>query len=412
MPGGKRFCIATLRVLSHLLVAFTQNLAGIRAAGLTLITLLSLVPLLALVFAIANGLGYSDDLQQAMLDFAEDLPAGLKDGVLHIHAMVESLQFTALGVVGTLILVWTSFALFTRVEQAFNHVWRARSKRSWIRRVSDFIALVVLVPVLVVGALFLKSMVTGAAWVQGLREDHAWAETLYEFGVGFTPHIMMWVAFTALYKLIPSARVQWRAAAIGGVVAGSLWILLYGVYLNFQVGVAQANAIYATLAALPLLLIYLQLSWTIILAGAEVSYAVQNLRALRGSEHLPPASHAINVRLAWHLMTRASHGFREGRAGCELAQVSADLDVPREWVDGVFEALSEAGLLVAVQGGDEDIAMPARPPEEITFSDVLNAVNGHDVAGFLQRVRLPEPGEEDLTAAEQAEAERLGQRSF
>lgn len=411
-PTAKRLGMATLRVLSHLFVSFRENLAGIRAAGLTLITLLSLVPLLALIFAIGNGLGYSDDLQLAMSEFAQDLPPGLQDGVQQIQIMVESVQFTALGLVGTLILVWTSFTLFTKVEQAFNHVWRTRSNRSLIRRISDFIALVVLVPVLVLGALFLTSMVTDAQWIQDLRAEHSLAEALYDAGTGFAPHVMMWVAFIAIYKLIPSANVQWRAAAIGGVVAGSLWIVVYGLYLTFQVGVARANAIYATLAALPLLLIYLQVSWTIILAGAEVSYAVQNLQALRGTEHLPPASHAIRVRLAWHLMARASEGFREGRSGCELAQVAVDLDVPREWVDAVFDALYEAGLVVGIRGSDQDIAMPARPPEEITFAQVVAAVNGQDTRGFLERVRLPEVGEEDLTAAEAAGAERLGRRSF
>ena len=111
-------------------------------------------------------------------------------------------------------------------------------------------------------------------------------------------------------------------------------------------------------------------------------------------------------------MTRASEGFRESRAGCELAQVAVDLDVPREWVDGVFDALSQAGLVVGVRGSGQDIAMPARPPEEITFGQVVSAVNGQDVRGFLERVQLPEEGEEDLTAAEAAGAERLGRRRF
>jgi membrane protein len=411
LSGGKKLGLASLRVFSHLLVSFSQNLAGIRAAGLTLITLLALVPLLALVFAIADGFGLSDDLQAAMASYAEDLPPALQDAVGQIQILVASVRFTALGVLGTVILVWTALVLFTRIEQAFNYVWRTRRSRPWIRRVSDFIAVIVLVPVLVLGALFVKSMVVSATWVQRLREDYAWVEFIYETGISFAPHPMMWIAFTALYKMVPSARVQWRSAAIGGVVAGSLWIAVYGLYLDFQVGVAQANAIYATLAALPLLLIYLQISWTIILAGAEVSYAVQNLESLRGTEHMPPASHAIKVRLGWHLLNRASDAFRNGRAGCDLARFAMDMDVPREWVDGVYDALYAGGLLVCVQG-DQDIAMPARPPEQILFSQVVDAVDRQDVAGFLERVRLPEEGEKQLLAAEQAGADRLAERSF
>src|SRR5690606_9515908 len=112
---------------------------------------------------------------------------------------------------------------------------------------------------------------------------------LYQAGLGFVPYALASVAFTALYKIMPNAKVLWRSAAVGGLFSGTLLVTLHGIYMRLNVGVASANAVYLTFAALPILLVYLQVLWTIVLAGAEVAYAVQNLASLHGSEQRPPA---------------------------------------------------------------------------------------------------------------------------
>lgn len=279
MSGWRRVGLVTLRVTAHALRTFVVDLGSLRASGLTLVTLLALVPLLALATWIAEGLGYGSVLDQELARVTAQAPEGLRPAVEEIRELVARTSFGALGAIGSALLAYSALMLFVRVEQSLNHVWRVSRGRAWYRRLTDFVALVVLVPLLAIGALSLNTLLHGAGWFRGTP----WLDELYRLGLGVVPHVLAWIAFTALYRLMPAARVRWASAAVGGVVAGSGWLFAHGLYLSTQMSVVRLNAIYATLAALPLLLIYLQVTWTIVLVGAEVSHAVQNRDELRGA---------------------------------------------------------------------------------------------------------------------------------
>jgi len=411
MRGWRRAAMMACRVIAHLVVSFTRSLGGLRASGLTLVTLLALVPVLVLVLGIAKAFGadYGAMVQGILQRVAGGLPEGVRDAVEQIQTLVDSISFGALGTMGTLVLVWSAFALFSKVELAFNAVWRAK-RRSWLRRLTDFAAMVVLVPPLVIGAFVLQGILATAEFGVGLRE-YAWLAWLWDAGLGFVPWVMLWIAFAAVYKLMPSARVRWIPAMMAGIVAGSGLIVIHGLYLKFQLGVAHNNAIYATLAALPLLLVYLQLVWTVILVGAEVSYAVQHIHDLRGAEQLPVANGAIRKRLAWHLLHHCGEGFRQGRSGCEIGELAASMDVPREWLDEVADALVEKGLLLRV-AGNEDLMAPARPPEEISAAEAYAAADFTPAETFVDRVALPQDAEQRLRDAEAAASRVLSGRPF
>lgn len=410
MPQPRRFGCSVLRVVVHVVRSFSHNLVGLQAAGLTLVTLLALVPLLGLVFALAKALGYAERLEEWLLELGRELPAEAHGAVEQIRTMVAEVNFGTLGVLGSLVVVWSGLVLFTKVEQAMNGIWRARRSRPWLRRISDFVALVVLVPPLAVLALVGSSVLGGMKLIGGLRDQAEWLAWLYQAGLGFVPHVLLWIAFAALYKFMPSTTVRWRGAVLGGMAAGSSLVLLHGVYLRFQVGVAQANAIYATLAALPLLLIYLQLVWTVVLAGAEVAYAVQNLGSLRGSDQLRPPTYGIRMRMMWHLMRAAADGFRGGRKGVRPAQLAMAMDLPRSWIDDAADLLVRAGMLMPV-GSDEEMLAPGRPPESLDMADVLAVLEGKDNPD-LERIRLPEEPEQRLAAAGSAAAREVAGVAF
>jgi membrane protein len=399
--GWRSFGLSILRVVVHAFRSFAQNMGSIRAAGLALITLLAIVPLLSLITALGRAFGYGEWLKDAINQYGKaNLSEPLQDAVKQIQAMAFGTDFGAIGVIGTLILAYAGFELFTRVEQAFNHVWKSEARRKWYRRIVDFIGLVVIVPLLVLGALSLSSLLQGAS-LAGLREKYAWVRAIYEAGLGFVPHVLMWVALTALYKVMPSAHVAWRAAVVGGIVAGSTWILLHTVYIHFQLGVAQFSAIYATLAALPLLIVYLQLTWTILLMGAELAYGVQNIHALRNARTVPPVTHAVRRRLALLVMGEASNKFAAGAGGCDLSEIATRCDVPRDWIDGVFNSLSKAGLVARLAGSEQVI--PSRPPGQITTREVMRALETGDADAFLPQICLSPEMERkliDLQAAD------------
>jgi len=383
LPKGRALGLGVLRIVVHAGGSFFGNLGGIRAAGLTLITLLSLVPLLALAFAIATGFGYRVYLEQLLVEKTRDLPQDLQTAAQWIRALVDKTDFRTIGWLGSLVLAWTGLGLFVRVEEALNHVWKTKRGRAFHRRVTDFVALVVFVPVLVIGAVSLSSLLQTAD-VAGLRAQFAWLDMLYRAGLGFVPPLLLTIAFTAIYKLMPSVEVTWTGSVVGGAVAGIAWISVHALYVRFQIGVAGANAIYATLAALPLLLIYLQLTWTILLLGAEIAYAVQNLHSLRGRV-LPRPSWSSQRRLALAAVDAACRAFESGAGGLSVTRLAMQADVPFEWVDEVCQALQRSGLLVTVEGTKQ--LMPARPPARIAIADVLEAI---ETQGSLVEVgRLP-----------------------
>ncbi|HEX6810546.1 MAG TPA: YihY/virulence factor BrkB family protein [Planctomycetota bacterium] len=409
LPPVRRLAVGALRVVVHVVRSFSSNLASLQAAGLTLLTLLALVPMLALITSLAKTLGYGDKLDAQLIAWQNQFPQDTAPVFDKLRELIGTVNFGALGAVGSVIVLWSALTLFTRVEQATNRIWRTRHSRPWYRRISDFIALVVVVPPLGLLALVSSSLLDGGQLILWLRQI-PWLDWLYRAGLGFVPYVLAWLAFTALYKIMPSARVQWRAAAVGGVVAGSLLVVLHGLYLRLNVGVANANAVYLTFAALPILLVYVQLLWTLVLAGAEVAYAVQNLASLRGGEQLPPAPRAVQQRLAWHLVAAACEGFRTGRRGVTAAELSARLDVPMEWVNGVGDVLVQSGVLVVLQGDTERL-MPATPPEQLDMAKVTAAIDG-DCDANLARVQLPAALEQEVAAARGAAEERLGQLRF
>ena len=387
LHGWRRARIAVLRVGTHTVRAFVIDLGNLQAAGLTLLTLLALVPMLALVFGIAKGLGYDQLLDQQLIAFASDLPPTLRDLVEQLRGLMQRTGFGALGAIGVVVLAYTALKLFTGVEAALNQIWRAKRGRSWWRRITDFVALVVLVPVLGLAAVSLTSVLQSGQWSGGMPE---WFSRAYDFGIGLVPHLMMSIAFTALYKLMPATVVSWRAAAIAGVVAGPTWIFLYQFYLTSQIGVARLNAIYATFAALPLLLVYLQLTWTLVLVGAELCYAVQNLRSLRGTIYLPRPAPALQERLAVGIVERVCGEFTAGRRGVRMARLATALGVPRAWVDEVFDSLARADILGRIEDAFE-LVVPLRPPEKIRLGDVLSAVRGSIDPEVRARVSLAAP---------------------
>lgn len=409
MASWRRSGVASLRVLSHLIGSFRSTGNSLQAAGLTLVTLLALVPMLALVFAVAKALGYADKLEQQLLAVAAQWPKDLQAAIESLRQMVAAVNFSALGLLGLVTVLWSGLALFARVEDAFNVVWRTKKSRALHRRLTDFVTLTVIVPPLAVAALVGSSLLGSIAMLDSLRQNE-WLGWLAEAGLGFVPHVLLWVAFAALYKIMPSANVRWSAAAVSGIVAGSSLILLNGVYVRFQVGVANANALYGTLAALPLLLIYLQLTWTVVLAGAEVGYAVQNLQRLRGGAPLPPPSPAVVQRIAWHLLADGARAFRGGQRGVRLADVCARLDLPPEHVEQVAQRLLAGNVLVRL-AGDPELLMPARPPELIALPEVLAVLAG-DGDQALARVRLPEAEERQLERANELTREQLARLTF
>lgn len=393
LRGPRFWSLATLRVAAHALRRIVADLGGIRAAGLTLHTLLAVVPSLALASAVAKGLGYDDDLDRALLQWRAGMPEHVQAVIDQVRGLVERTDFRALGLLGTLLLGYSAFKLFTGVEASFNRTWRVKG-RPWVRRIVEFAGLVVLVPVLVVFAVTMQSVLHGARWF----EDVSWADWLYRKGVGATPYLAVWLAFTALYRLMPAARVKFAPAAVAGALAGAGWMALHGLYVDAQIGVARMNQIYAAFAALPFFLIYVQTTWTVILVGAEVSAAIQNLHRLR-AEDLPAPPFVVRERLALHLVGEAVAAFLRGERGCAPGDLAVDLEVPVEWLEDVADDLAVEDVLGWMKRRER--VVPLLPPGRLDGLTVLDALRGRAPEALSSRLVLPEGLEERIRRLEE-----------
>lgn len=403
-PWHKRVPVAALRALLHIIADFRHLLFSTRASALTMTTLLALVPIAALVFSVARGFGFGQELDATLIEFGAELPAGLQGVVEKIREFVAAIDFRQLGMLSSLIVLYTGMSLFVRVEGAINDVWRSAGRRSWLRRFSDFVALTILVPGLGLASITLGTLLESVDSMGTLRDGGTWLAWLYEAGLGFVPHVLLGLALTALYRFMPNTAVTWKAALTGGFVAGPLLILMNGVYVEFQIGVSQNNAIYATLAALPLLIVYLQFAWTIVLLGAGLSHGVQHADLLGSGRPLRDPGPALRERLAVAITDRVVRQFESGEGALRVGWIATQLDLPRPAIETVCAALVEHGVLERVEG---DRLLPARPPATITVDDARAAVRGELPEDLTERLDLRPEHAAALAGAERAHRESL-----
>ncbi|MCW8859757.1 MAG: YihY/virulence factor BrkB family protein, partial [Deltaproteobacteria bacterium] len=280
----QRVFLRQVQTVALVLRDFVVNQCFLRASALTYYTMLSLVPLLALTFALLKAFGVQNLLQPLIV---EKLNVG--DGLVAetILSYINNTQVAQLGTFGLIFLIVAVVSLLTNVEKAFNHIWGVKAVRPLLRRFSDYLSVVLVAPVLIISAISMTSTLTNNNLVQKLVEMQL-VGSLILLLFKVAPFLFMWLTFTGLYVFMSNTRVEWRAAFIGGVVGGTLWQFAQVGYVHFQVGVGRYNAIYGTMAALPIFMVWLYLSWVIVLFGLGVCYAKQNLRTsgrdLRGSE--------------------------------------------------------------------------------------------------------------------------------
>ncbi len=320
---------------------FANNNCLLWAASLTYYTMLSIVPLLALTFALLKAFGVQNLLEPLIM---ERLNVGNEDAIQALLGYINNTQVGGMGGIGLLFLLFAVTSLLTNVERAFNHIWGVQEIRPLMRRFADYLSVVLVGPVLIIAAISMTSSLASHNLVQKLLEMQLVGSViLLAFKV--TPFVFMWVAFTLLYIFMSNIKVVWRAAFVGGVVGGTFWQLAQWGYVNFQVGVAKYNAIYGAMAALPIFMIWLYLSWVIVLFGLQVAYAKQNLRTsgrdLRGSE----VSRSSFDQVALVLLVTLADRFARAEAPLTQEQLVKLLFIPPRLCRNILQQLVELGFV-------------------------------------------------------------------
>lgn len=350
---------------------------SLRAMSLVYTTILSVVPLLAFAFSVLKGLGFHRDLAPLLQGFLS--PLGPRAGELteRIVVFVDNVSSSTLASISIVILLFSALSMAQKVEGSFNFVWRVDRPRSFARRFSEYLSVMLVGPLLMSVAMGFIATLASRAATSRLSEVPilgAWIDTLS----GFLPYLLVIGSFTFLYVFVPNTRVRFVPAALGGVFAGVLWAGGGSLFTSFVVSVSRAEAIYSGFAIVIVAMAWLYLSWLILLLGAQLAFYVQNSDYLPLGQRAAATSSALRERLALATMLLVGRDFEAPGHGWRIESLAAHIRVPRNLLDPVVAALSAASLLTRTH---EQRLIPARDPRRIAVVDVVAAIRNGEPSG-------------------------------
>ena len=369
------------RVLQKLILAvewFTTKRMIDSAAALTYSTLLAIVPITAVVFAIARGFGYNKYIEVWFRDALSSQPQAAEVIIGFVNSyLVHTKSGIFLGI-GLLFMLWTVIMLISNIEKAFNDIWQVSTSRSIFRTITDYTSMFVLAPIIIVVTSGISILM---ATVAGDLGDRFLIGHTVRFLLALLPYVLMSAVFIGLYVFMPNTKGHIRNAIFPGILAGVAMQALQYVYIHSQIWVTSYNAIYGSFAALPLFMLWLQISWTICLFGAELTYTNQNLDTYAFRTDTADLSHRYRLLLSVLLMSHISKRFEEGRKPYTAVELKTLTTIPSRIVHDLLNDLTAVGLITNVST-DEKGADPAYQPALSTSTlSVGNVVDRLEARG-------------------------------
>ncbi len=352
---------------------FVRDQLTLRATALTYVTALALIPLLALALGIVDAVGVKENLARAIV---EPLTVGNPTVRDYILETLASVRLQSLGTMGAATLLVTTLLTIGNIERALNHIWGVKEQRSYLRRFTDYLAVLVTAPLLLAVALSLRTTLQNQKALDYLLQFPLF-DLLYASGLVFLPVLMYSAAFAFLFVFLPNTYVRLVSALIGGVVAGALFTGVQAVYATSQVGAARYDALFGAAAAFPLFVVFVYFSWSVILFGAEVAFAHQNLEHYRRDVRGTPPGAAAREALGLEIALEIARRFRSADPVWTADTLAERIDVPVRIVRSVLGGLEEAGLVMPCGRDPEAGAYQlGRPADRIRVADVLGALRG------------------------------------
>ena len=380
----------------------------LRGMSLVYTTLLSVVPLIAVMFSVLKGLGYHRELEPVLYTFLEPLGERGYELTSQIMTFVDNVRGDVLGAVGVIFLLYTTLSMIQKVEEAFNFVWRVAQPRSLMRRVSEYLSVMVIGPAVIVAAFGLIASFAHSSGAQAVAKYEPVGTVLAVFG-RLTPYVLVTGVFTFLYGFMPNTKVRFRAALIGGVFAGVVWAATGMIFTSFVITSTRNIVIYASFAIVIVALIWLHVSWLSLLLGAQLSFYVQNPQYLRPGPGEIQLNASLRERVALSIMYLIVSDYRSADHRWNTNRLAEHLDLPGAGINPIVNALERAKLLLAAE---DETWVPGRDPQAIELIEVLEAVR-HDAAGpRLARIRDIAPAVAAARAAEEAMRKSLKGRTL
>jgi membrane protein len=372
---GKSFLIRLIRIIVLTLRGFDENKCLFRASALTYYTLLSIVPIIAVMFGVAKGFGLQKQVEAQLLAKMEGQQEVVAKIIDFSNSLLANTSGGFIAGIGVAFLLWTVIRVLSNIERSFNDIWGVVKPRTFGRKFGDYISMILVCPILWVIAGSMTIFVSSQ-----IQTITAKLPFLQNFGPVFwgllklLPYCTLWIAFTFIFIFMPNTKVRFLSALTGGIVAGTLFQAVQWVYVNFQIGVTKYGAIYGSFAALPLFLIWLQISWLIVLFGAEVSFAHQNVETYEFEPDCLSTSQSFKTLLSLLITQHIVKSFCAGDKPFDAVVLSHDLEIPIRLVRQILFDLSESGILSEVRKTeDKELAyQPAIDADKITVKFVID----------------------------------------
>jgi membrane protein len=383
MPRRRSFFIQLVRIVVLAARGFNREKCNLRASALTYYTLLSIVPILAMGFGVAKGFGFEKVLEEQIRQNLAQHGAVVERIITFANSLLENTRGGLLAGIGIIILMWSVIKVLGNIEQSFNDIWGIKAQRTLARRFSDYLSIMFICPIL----LILSSSLTVFVATQfemlaaKLSLPHQ-VQEMVNLGVRLSPYAMIWVLFSFLYIFLPNTKVRFSSGIAAGIIAGSLYQLLQFVYITFQVGVARYNAIYGSFAALPLFLVWLQVSWRIVLFGAELSFAHQNVETYEFEPDCLSASRSHKNLLSLAIAHLCVKRFARAEKPLSAGEIAHRLDIPIRLVRELLYELTQSQVLSAVKTvvPFDDGYQPGRDINNLSIAGVIEALDARGTA--------------------------------
>ena len=374
---GKKqgFFLKQLRIFSLAINGFNEDKCLLKATALTYYTLFSIVPIIALAFAIAKGFGFEQTLQQDLLLKFQDQKDILTQAFVYADKMLANTKGGLIAGVGVVLLLWSVIKLLSSIENSFNEIWEIKRARTWTRKITDYLSIMLIGPIFIIlsGGLtvWLKTgLDTVASNVEIISPVTAIFLKIFAFA-------LIWGMFIFLYMALPNTKVTFKGALMGSFVAALLFELLQWAYVSSQIGVAQYNKIYGSFAALPLFLIWIQYSWFVVLFGAELTFAHQNVDHYELESDINNISDRYKRVIALLIANLVVKNFNEGKTALTSVEIASKLDLPLRLARVIINEFIETGVFNEVKmHNDKEIGyQPGITDTKLTVKFIIDKLD-------------------------------------
>lgn len=366
-----------LKIFLLSLQGFKQNLCELRASALTLYTVLSIVPIIAMLFGIAKGFGFEQTLQQQLLKQIPKQETTVIRLIEFAQNMLINTQGGVVAGIGVLMLFWTVIKVIGTIEESFNQIWHIQENRPLNRKLTDYLSLMLLAPILLILASSITVFIhTQINWLVKTLSISNTGSSILLYTLNFLPIIIMSILFSFIFVFIPNQKIQLKAGIIAGIITGVVNQSMQWLYVALQVGVNSYNAIYGSFAALPLFFVWLQLGWLVVLFGCEISFFIQHYENYKYNENFSSLCFSLKKTLALQIVHAIVQKFAQAEKALSLTEISEKFNLPRTVVHATLANLIECGIIVELKAIQEDEVrfQPAQDIDLLTVYAIIECL--------------------------------------